>query len=106
MVAPGRGVVRRERSQGKGLLAERLEGVQGALDVADLLRQRVDGLHGAVQLLTTCHQRVHSLETQRRAGGKVSGAARKPTSDRAPRRRNITFMLMSTASPRLSTESL
>lgn len=48
----------------RGLLADSLQGVQGAFDVTDLCGQRVYGLHGAVQLLAASHQCVHALCTQ------------------------------------------
>lgn len=44
------------------LLANSLQGVEGALDVSDLSCKHVDGLHGAVKLLATSHQCIHSLQ--------------------------------------------
>lgn len=44
------------------LLADGLQGVQGAFDVADLRCQAVYGLHGAIQLLAAGHQGVHALQ--------------------------------------------
>lgn len=54
------------------LLADGLQGVQGALDVADLRCQAVYGLHGAIQLLAAGHQRVHALQEPGNVGGKKS----------------------------------
>lgn len=46
---------------GGGLLADRLQSIQGAFDVTDLCSQGVNGLHGTIQLLAASHQCVHAL---------------------------------------------
>lgn len=48
-----------------GLLADTLQSIQGAFDVADLCRQGVYRLHGTIQLLAASHQRVHALWQQK-----------------------------------------
>lgn len=46
-----------------GLLADGLQGIEGAFDVTDLCSQGVYGLHGTIQLLAASHQCVHTLYT-------------------------------------------
>lgn len=73
------------------LLADGLQGVQGAFDVADLRCQGVYGLHGAIQLLTASHQRVHAL-WRRKHKGKEGGDALQQTSDKQGERKTNNSM--------------
>lgn len=57
------------------LLADRLQRVQSAFNVADLRSQSVYGLHGTIQLLTASHQCVHALwEPECNAGDEKAAA--------------------------------
>lgn len=71
------------------LLADGLQGVQGAFDVADLRCQAVYGLHGAIQLLAAGHQRVHALQEPGNVGGKKKLPSNHKWIEREKHNRNI-----------------
>lgn len=79
------------------LLADRLQRVQGAFDVADLCGQGVYGLHGAIQLLAASHQRVHALwEPKCKAGDEKAAAKSQVERNDGNITRNINYAGLST----------